>query len=461
MIPCSLLQGASMFRDLRGEAVTEGSSQRANDRMVVAKVRSALLLNGVSSRIKLLFQRVDPTTIPLIPDNHVTLLQNGEAYFSAIEAAFDRAEHEIYLETYIYENDTTGKRIAEALRRAALRGVCTHVLIDGFGSHDLPQSMIDHLQAAGVKVAWYRKKISPWTLQRKRLRRLHRKIVVVDRKIAFVGGVNIIDDMKTTFPPSFRYDCTAAVEGPLVEVIRLSARRLWSLVAWNNFRTGWIGEGILSASPSIGGTMHAAFLVRDNVRHRRDIEKAYMRAIGQAQFEIIIASAYFLPGINFRHALINAAARGVRVILLLQGRVEYFLQHYASRALYGNLLDAGIEIYEYHESFMHAKVAVIDEHWATVGSSNIDPYSLLLSREANVVVDDEEFAGALKQSLKQAVEKGAKRISKTSWDHEPAPSRFMNWLSYGFVRLLMGISGYAPEYGRTDMIEHRRRRNEK
>lgn len=423
-------------------------------------MRTVALLKGASSHIKSLLQRDDPSGTSFIPGNQVTLLQNGEAYFPAIEAAFDRAMHEIYLETYIYENDATGKRIAEALRRAALRGVHTHVLIDGFGSHDLPQSMLDHLQSAGVKVAWFRKKISPWTFKRKRLRRLHRKVVVVDRTVAFVGGMNI-DDIKPTDRTAPRYDCTVAVEGPLVEVIRLSSRRLWSQVAWNNFRTGWAAEGVLSSPPSAGGAMRAAFLVRDNVRHRRDIEEAYMRAIGQAQREIIIANAYFLPGLNFRRALSTAAGRGVRVILLMQGRVEYFLQHYASRALYGNLLDAGIEIYEYHESFMHAKAAVIDGHWATVGSSNIDPYSLLLSREANVLVDDEEFAGTLKHSLRQAMETGALRISKNNWDHQPAPLRLMNWLSYAFVRLLMGISGYDDEYGRAEMIERRRRRNEK
>jgi len=446
---------------LKGEALTDESGQRAKDSRVRAKVQSALLLNGVSSRIKLLFQGVDPSLSPLMPDNQVTLLQNGEAYFSAIEAAFDRAAHEIYLETYIFANDATGRRIAEALKRAALRGIHTHVLIDGFGSHDLPQSMIDHLRAAGVKVAWYRKKISPFTFKRKRLRRLHRKIVVVDGEIAFVGGVNINDDMSTTDHTPPRYDCTVAVEGPLVEVVRLSSQRLWSLVVWNTIRTGRIREGVMPFSSSAGGTMRAAFLVRDNVRHRRDIEAAYMRAIEQAQFEIIIANAYFLPGIKFRRALINAAGRGVRVLLLCQGRVEYFLQHYASRALYGNLLDAGIEIYEYHESFMHAKAAVIDEHWATVGSSNIDPYSLLLSREANVIVDDDEFAGTLKQSLKQAIETGAQQISKQNWNHQTAPLRFMNWLSFGFVRLLTGISGYAHEYGHAEMIERHRRRNEK
>ena len=168
----------------------------------------------------------------MIPNNQITLLQNGEAYFPAIEAALDRAVHEIYLESYIFENDHTGRRIAEALRRAAFRGVKTHLLIDGFGSNSLPKTMIDYLEAAGVMVLKFRPKISPWTLRRQRLRRLHRKILVVDLKIAFVGGINIIDDMDMPGQTSPRYDYAVSVEGPLVKEIYDSARRLWSRLAW-------------------------------------------------------------------------------------------------------------------------------------------------------------------------------------------------------------------------------------
>lgn len=190
--------------------------------------------------------------------------------------------------------------------------------------------------------------------------------------------------------------------------------------------------------------MNAAFLVRDNFRHRREIETAYLEAIASAKSDIFFAHAYFLPGRDFRQALIAAARRGVRVVLLLQGRVEYLLQHYATRALYGSFLDAGIEIYEYRKSFLHAKVAVIDSHWATVGSSNIDPFSLLLSREANIVVDDAEFAKTLANSLKKTVATDGSRILPDSWQLQPAIFRFMSWISYGLLRLLMMVSGYAP-----------------
>lgn len=383
--------------------------------------------------------------VNFLPGNQLTLLRGGEAYFPAIEAAFDRAEYEIFLETYIFENDATGRQIAAALKRAALRGVQVYLLIDGYGSKDLPETMLDYLRTGGVKTLVYRPNIAPWTLQRVRLRRMHRKLAVVDRQIAFVGGINIIDDRNSVTDAPPRYDYAVAIEGPLVDVIHLSARRLWSLVAWSRFHKGTVHHTVAPASTLDAGQMSAAFLVRDNFRHRRDIETAYLQAIGQAQSEIILAHAYFLPRLGFRHALVDAAGRGVRVILLLQGKVEYMLEYYASRALYGSLLEAGVEIYEYNKSYLHAKVAVIDGHWATVGSSNIDPFSLLLSREANVVVDDKVFGAALKRSLEQTLETDAVQIIADSWKRQPAAIRFLSWLSYGLMRLVMGVSGYSRE----------------
>ena len=380
-----------------------------------------------------------------VPNNQVTLLHNGEDYFPAIEAAFDRARHDIYLETYIYQNDATGQRIADALKRAASRGVKVYVLIDGYGSQDLSRSMLDRLQADGVKTLIFRPQISPWTFQRQRLRRMHRKIVVVGRSIAFVGGINIIDDKGSEVDMPSRFDYAVAVEGPMVDVIRLSAQRLWSRVAWSSFRKGMVKNVPLPVSTFTGGSMRAAFLIRDNFHHRRDIEEAYLQAIRQAKSEIILANAYFLPGLNFRHALIDAAARGVRVVLLLQGKVEYPLEHYGSQALYGTFLDAGIEVYEYRKSFLHSKVAVIDGHWATVGSSNIDPFSLLLSLEANLVVDDEAFGATLLQSLKRTMETDGRQILTASWQQRHAGLRFISWLCYGLLRLMQGISGYAGE----------------
>ncbi len=383
-----------------------------------------------------------------IPGNQLTLLHNGEQYFPALERACDQAQHEIYLETYIFEDDVTGRRIGETLRRAAMRGVRVHLLIDGFGSRSLPRAVIDGMLAAGVRLLLFRPEVAPWKLRRHRLRRLHRKIVVVDQAIAFVGGINIIDDMDTPGQVPPRYDYAVAVEGPLVAEIHAAVRHLWSRVAWARLRPGWIRERGHSVPPPPKGRVRAAFLIRDTIRHRRDIEEAYLEAIDNARSEIVIANAYFLPGLNFRHALMEASRRGVRVILLLQGRVEYLLLHYASRALYGSFLESGIEIYEYHRSFMHAKVAVVDSYWATVGSSNIDPFSLLLSREGNVMVQDAGFAGQLRDSLMRGMNEGAQQLRRERWKKQPFRLRLASWLSYGLVRFLMGMASYVREDSR-------------
>jgi cardiolipin synthase len=283
---------------------------------------------------------------------------------------------------------------------------------------------------------------------------MHRKIVVVDREIAFVGGINIVDD-RAASDMAPRYDYAVAVEGPLVDAVRRSAVQLWSMVAGPMPRSRMDQNAELPVFARSGGSMNAAFLLRDNFRHRRDIELAYLRAINHAKSEIILAQAYFLPGGRFRLALINAARRGVRVVLLLQGKVEKVIEHYARRAIYGQLLDAGIEIHEYRKSYLHAKVAVIDGHWATVGSSNIDPFSLLLSYEANVVVDDRDFGAVLSESLKISVTSESEQILQDSWKQQPIAIRFVSWLCYGLLRLMTEISGYdsenCPDHDLTDM----------
>ena len=378
-----------------------------------------------------------------VEGNRLTLLESGRAYFPALEAACDAATSEIHVETYIFEDDEAGQRIAAALARAAARGVATHLLVDGFGSKRLSEKLVETMHTAGVKVLVYRPEIAALRFQRQRLRRLHRKLAVIDARLAFVGGINIIDDMHTPGHTPPRFDYAVQVEGPLVEHVHTAAKRLWTIVLLTQIGTGWPDDDGPQPEARPRGTQAAAFLVRDNLWHRNDIEEAYLEAISRARSEIFIASSYFFPGLSFRHALAEAAARGVRVLLLLQGRVEYRLLHYASRALYGALLDSGVEIHEYHKSFLHAKVAVIDRMWATVGSSNIDPFSLLLAREANVVVHDERFASELRASLGNALEDGARQVRAEHWHRTPLPARVAHWGCYGFARLLTGLSAYG------------------
>ena len=387
------------------------------------------------------------THVHQLAENQLMLLQNGAAFFPQLCADINAAQKSIYLETYIFAADETGRMVADALQRAAARGVMVRVLLDGYGSADLPQHSLDELRAAKVEVQWFRREISPFTLSRsrmRRLRRLHRKLAVMDGEVAFVGGFNIINDAsgQDAFNPP-RLDYAVRVQGAVAGEIYAVTRRLWSVVSWANFhkRSKEI-ERLMpdrvghAASPSI------ALLLRDNLRHRRDIERAYLRAITGAIHEVVIANAYFLPGRVFRRALKHAAQRGVRVVLLLQGRVEYRLQHYATHALYDQLLAAGVEIYEYQPSYLHAKVAVVDGRWATVGSSNIDPFSLLLAREANLVVKDAGFAGVLRASLLATIAEDTVRIGDGYDVPRTWMSRVVARISYGMVRLLIGMLGY-------------------
>ncbi|HEY0665711.1 MAG TPA: cardiolipin synthase ClsB [Gallionella sp.] len=379
-----------------------------------------------------------------VSGNRLTLLKNGVEYFPQLCADIDAAQRSIHLEIYIFAADQAGRLVIDALSRASARGVAVRVLLDGYGSAELPQHWVDEMHAAGIEVQWFRRKISPLTLRRSRLRRLHRKLVAVDGQIAYVGGINVTDDIPAGGSLSEpRLDYAVRVQGPLAREIHASTRHLWAMVSWANFRrrsrlARWRR---IRPKPPVGDA-NITFLQRDNVRHRRDIERAYLRAIVGAQREIILANAYFLPGRIFRRALLQAARRGVRVILLLQGQVEYRLQHYATHALYDRLLAGGIEIYEYQASYLHAKVAVVDGEWATVGSSNIDPYSLMLAREANLAVNDTHFACELRASLLGEIALGAQRVDPSIWRKQGLWMRLLTRASYSIVRLMAGLTGY-------------------
>ncbi len=384
-----------------------------------------------------------------LPGNRIDLLTNGEEYFPALITAIDAASFEVCIETYIFEHDGTGRRVVDALVRAARRGVSARVMVDGFGASGFMPAFGEELLAAGVEVRVYRPESSRFRFRRHRLRRLHRKLVAIDARVAFVGGINIIDDMDASGQTPPRHDYALRIEGPLLADIHAAMQRLWHLLSWASLRQrGRFSARLPSVSSGTGapGNMTAAFLIRDNLRHRHDIENAYLAAIDGARHEITIANAYFLPGRRFRQALMAAAARGVRVTLLLQGRVEYRLQHYATLALYDALLAAGVHIFEYRRSFLHAKVAVVDGDWATVGSSNIDPFSLLLAREANVVVRNAAFSAGLRGSLYRTMQAGADEIRNDVWKKQALPRRIASWLAYSLVRLMIGLSGYGRKH---------------
>ncbi len=379
--------------------------------------------------------------------NRLTLLENGAAYFPALLEAIDGARHEVHLESYIFEADSVGLAVARALMRASQRGVVTRVLLDGFGAKGFPQDLRTEMHNAGVEIAYFRPELGrlplPLRRHRHRLRRMHRKVVLVDARIAFVGGINVVDDQDDGRLEHPRRDYTVQVEGPLVADIHAGARRLWNLVRFSRLGRRRHEEAWLKPLRDPVGDQAAEFVVRDSLAGRRAIEKAYLRAIRGARQEIFIANAYFLPGIKFRHALVEAARRGVRVVLIMQGNTDHPFYQAASRAMYRYFLENGVEIFEYHTSELHAKTAVVDGRWATVGSSNIDPFSLLLAREANVVVHDRRFAMELLASMEDLMIRGGHRIHRQAWRRIPWYSRVGSWVAYGVVRGGMGLAGFG------------------
>ena len=397
--------------------------------------------------------------IDYVEGNRLTLLKNGEQYFPALVAAIDAATAEVFLEAYILADDQTGSLVTDALARAAARGVLIHLLLDGYGAHDFAPRFRQMLSRANAEVLVFRPNISPWPpwRQRTRLRRMHRKLVSIDGAVAFVGGINIIDDYDTPDQTPPRYDYAVRIEGPLAAGVRAEASKLWTRVSWATFGRRWrrwpgfaaltgrAQQHLLPARQTATDGQRAALVVRDNLRHRRDIEDAYLELINAARDEVVIASAYFFPGRRFRGALARAARRGVNVTVLLQGKAEYRLLHYATRALYDSLLLVGVRIQEYHRSLLHAKVAVFDARIASVGSSNIDPLSLLLAREANIFVDDAEFAAELRASLYEAIENGSTAIPR----RRQRPQLWLRariWISYRIARLLLAFYGYDRQH---------------
>ncbi len=378
--------------------------------------------------------------------NAVSLLKNGVEYFPAIIAAMDCARASIYLETYIFADDVSGRAVATALTRAAARGVDVRVVVDGFGTKPyLSESLASALIGDGVRLVRFREDVVSMGWNRARLRRLHRKLVVVDGTIAFVGGINIIDDCNTPGQTPPRIDFAVCVQGPLLEPIVAAADRLWRVLRVTTISDSPLPTLNLSPVTAASGEVKAKFVLRDNLRFRRQIENAYLAALRVARSEVVIASAYFLPGIRFRRALLNAVARGVEVTLILQSRVEISLLRHATKALYGQLLAGGVRIVEYERSFLHAKVAVVDGWWATVGSSNIDPFSLLLAREANVVVRDNAFAQNLRHELNRLEVEGGRVVDREVWSKRSRLGRVLDWLAYGLVRGMTGLIGVRTD----------------
>ncbi len=405
----------------------------------------------------------------VVGGNQVELLEGGDMLFPRMQAAIDAATREVWLATYIFHNDAAALAVADALKRAASRGVAVHVVVDGFGCIASMSHVREMFAGSAVKLEVFRP-LDRWYswLQPGQLRRLHQKLCVCDGQVAFVGGINLIDDrldMNHGWTDQPRLDFAVQISGALAEPVGATARAMWTR---SHLSRGWRDEARLlarSARPvnealsllrqlrgqpdppvAVVATaplaMRAAFVVRDNVRQRRAIEHSYVQAIKRARHRVDIAVPYFYPGYRFRMALRNAALRGVKVRLLMQGKVDYLLAAMAARALYDELRAVGVRVFEYTPAFLHAKVAVVDDEWATVGSSNIDPLSLLLNLEANVVVYDAEFAAALAERFDAAFAVSTEVLGPPARPglRGLAHRSMVAWAAYLYIRVA-GITG--------------------
>ena len=400
---------------------------------------------------------------PWMGGHQLMLLEGARSLIPAMVQAIDQAHSSVHLETYIFHFEGVAQSLLDALVRAAQRGVSVRVVVDGVGTPSCPAEWRERLAQAGVQWRVYMP-LGPWGLLiPSRWRRLHRKLCVVDGDVAFCGGINVLDDWLDPHHGPLsnpRLDFAVEVSGPLVRTVQDMLLQLWwrmQLVAdmrgrnlpqaLESLRSGahaqW--QAVRTVGEPVPEGVRAAVMWRDNVRHRASIERAYLKAIGEARQEIVLANAYFLPGRRLRQALVMAARRGVRVRVLLQGRYEYFMQYHATRPVYRFLLEAGVEIHEYKSSFLHAKVAVVDagseRSWATVGSSNLDPLSLLLAREANVLVQDAQFSLQLSARLQAAIAHESQPVMMQGLMLLSWTQRLRDALAYGLMRLALFLSG--------------------
>lgn len=353
-------------------------------------------------------------------NNKLTLLHCGAEFFPELEAACDSAASEIYLETYIFADDPTAQRIEEALIRAAKRHVRVHVITDWTGTgNSHTKKLRERLQAGGVQ----HRSFNPFF--RRGVARTHRKICVVDRKVAFLGGLNINDDLisddDSAMPlPAPRWDFGVRITGPLVAAIHEEVTTQWARLGKLDLkqRIERIRKLRTTHVENVNAPAFAALVVRDNLRNRRTIQRAYMHALGHARESAWLANPYFAPGRKMRDALCRAAERGVDVTLLL-GVGQFRMQDAVARSYYPKLLEHGVKIFEYQKTQLHGKVAVVDDEWATVGSSNYDGFSLFVNQEANIVVKDAEFAHALRDHIRHGVREAvpvhAEEFRNTPW----------------------------------------------
>ena len=382
-----------------------------------------------------------PRSARWVPGNHFELLENGEEFFPHVFDAIANARHEVMLETFILFEDKIGQQLHAALLGAAQRGVEVHVLVDGFGSPDLSEQFVGSLVAAGVHFRIFDPGRRILGQRLNVLRRMHRKIVVVDGQLGFIGGINYSADHVADFGPEAKQDYAVQVRGPVVAHLHHFTRQA---VLPKAERQRARQAGVLGHPHA--GTAHAMFVTRDNQQHTNDIERHYRVALRAARSRVVIANAYFFPGYRFIREMRRAAKRGVDVRLILQGQPDMPIVRTAASLLYDHLLRAGVRIYEYCDRPLHGKVALVDEAWATVGSSNLDPLSLSLNLEANVLIRDRAFNQMLFERLEDLSQNHCKAMDAAKSPRGRIWHMTVGFLVFHFLRHFPAMAGWLPAH---------------
>lgn len=380
--------------------------------------------------------------------NKVNLLINGEAFYPRLFECIKNAKKEIIVETFIIYEDKVGHQLQQALINAASNNVQVDFTVDDYGTWDLSTGFVKAMTDSGIKLHIFDPQPQLLGVRLNLFRRLHRKIVVIDREVAFIGGINYSADHLLDFGKKAKQDYAVELRGPIVADLHHTAKLLLLRDSSKTELNSYL-RNENTPVPNPAGTAQALLAERDNYAHKKDIEQQYLLAIRLAKKRIVIANAYFFPRYYFLLSLRNAARRGVDITLIMQGRSDMPWVSALSRLLYKYLLRAGIKIYEYKPRSFHGKIAIIDDNWVTVGSSNLDPLSFSLNLEANVVILDHPLNQHISHHLQQLLKNHCHQINieeakQGSWWQVP-----LIFLSFYFLRIFPSIAGWLPAHAPT------------
>ena len=373
----------------------------------------------------------DSDTVP----KNLELVYSGKDYFARLEAIIRDAQFEIHLQMYLFENDATGKRIVAALKEAALRKVEIYVLLDGLGSLSFPDELLKDLKFSGINIRFFAPLFSTYTFYLGR--RLHRKVVVADAKVALVGGINIADKYHGSTTEKPWLDYAVQLNGEI-------AKPLQQLCRDKYFKKRKLKNTKIKSTFQIQNDTSVRILQNDWLKGKNEICDGYIKSIRQAKKEIIIVGSYFLPGIRIIQALKKASKNKVTIKLILSGKSDLPMTRRATCFLYDKLLKYNIELYEWDQSVLHGKVAVIDENWSTIGSFNLNNLSSYGSLEMNVEIRSRSFSSEFRTHLNGVISQ-CQSITKESLKTKTTiMTKFINLFSYVITRMIELVVTYTP-----------------